>query len=283
MRLVRAELLKLRRRWATYIVLGILLGLMALVYLLIGLLGGGPGSDAAGLVIRFPGAYGILNQFVFGLGSLLAVAYAAAIVGADWSYGVMRVFIARGESRARYVLAKAVGLAIILFLGILVAYATGMALTAVAAALLDTDMGQPFGERGREDLIASVAFGTFVVFQRAAIGFAVAMLLRSQLAGVVVGIVLYIAEPILSTILFALSLGGNLREGLTADGVQWYQFLPFSIGDSVMSAAASPPTGEGGPPFTPVPLEQALVAVGIYLVVSIVIAMLALRRSEIAG
>ena len=282
MRLVRAELLKLRKRWATYIVLGIVLGLMVLVYLLIGLLGGGARSGAAGLVTGFPTAYSVINQFVFGLGSLLAVAYAAAIVGADWSFGVMRVFIARGESRARYALAKAVGLAIMLAIGVLIAYAAGMALSALASTLLGAPIGQPFGERGTRDLVASLVLGTFVLFQRAAIGFAVAMVLRSQLAGVVVGIVLYIAEPILSAILFALSVGGDFRQALASPGVQWYQFLPFTIGDSVLTAAAAT-ADTGGFRFTPVPLDQALTAVIVYLVVSVGIAMVSLRRAEVAG
>ena len=282
MRLIRAELLKLRRRWATYIVLGIVLGLMLLVYLLIGLLGRGSSSGPAGLVTGFPTAYGVINQFVFGLGSLLAVAYAAAIVGADWSFGVMRVIIARGESRTRYVLAKAIGLAIVLAIGVLIAYVMGMALSALASTLLGTSVGQPLGDKGTHDLVASLVLGTYVLFQRAAIGFAVAMVLRSQLAGVVVGIVLQIAEPIVTAILFALSVGGNLRGASAPDGVQWYQYLPFSIGDSVLSHAATVSTG-GRFDFPAVPLEQALLAVTAYLVVSIGVAMLSLRRAEVAG
>ena len=282
MRLVRAEILKLRRRWATYIVLGIVLVLMVVVYLLICLLARGTSSGTAGLVTGFPAAYGVINQFVFGLGSLLAVAYAAAVAGADWSFGVMRVIIARGESRTRYVLAKAIGLAIMLAIGVAIAYAAGMALSAMASGLLGTSIGQPFGERGMHDLVASLLLGTFVLLQRAAIGFAVAMVLRSQLAGVVVGIVLYIAEPILSAILFALSVGGNLRQALAPAEVQWYQFLPFSIGDSALAAASSTQQ-PGGFQFTPVPLDQALLAVGIYLAVSIGISMLSLRRAQVSG
>src|SRR5918999_1688060 len=102
MRLLRAELIKLRHRWATYVVLGLLLALMVLVFVLIGL--GSRGQTSA--FMRFPGAYGVINQFVFGLGSLLAVAYAAAIGGADWNWGTIGAAIARGESRARYVVVK---------------------------------------------------------------------------------------------------------------------------------------------------------------------------------
>lgn len=283
MRLVRAELLKLRKRWATYIVLGIVLGLMALVYLLIGLLARGASSGPAGLVTGFPGAYGVINQFVFGLGSLLAVAYTAAIVGSDWSFGVMRVFIARGESRTRYVLAKAIGLAITLAIGVLIAYGAGMALSALASTMLGVSIGQPLGAQGTHDLVASLVLGTYVLFQRAAIGFAVAMVLRSQLAGVVVGIVLYIAEPILTLILLALTVGGSLRTAGMPDTVQWYQFLPFSIGDSALAEVATV-TGSGGRfEPTPVPLDQALIAVTAYLVVSLLVSMWSLRRAQVAG
>ena len=52
MRLIRAELLKLRKRWATYVVLGIVLSLMALVYLLIGVLA--RGNAAGGLAVSGP-------------------------------------------------------------------------------------------------------------------------------------------------------------------------------------------------------------------------------------
>ena len=40
-----------------------------------------------------------------------------------------------------------------------------------------------------------------MVLERAALGFAVAVVLRSQLAGAVVGVVLYVGEGILTTIL----------------------------------------------------------------------------------
>ena len=108
------------------------------------------------------------------------------------------------------------------------------------------------------------------------------MVFRSLLAGVVVGIVLYTAEPILSAILFALSVGGNFRQALAPAEVQWYQFLPFSIGDSAL-AAASATRDPGGFQFTAVPIEQALAAVALYLVISIGISMAALRRAEVAG
>ncbi|MBX3029206.1 MAG: hypothetical protein KF809_03525 [Chloroflexi bacterium] len=279
-RLVRAELLKLRKRWASYVVLGVLVGLMALIYLLIGL--AAPRS-AGGLVLRFPDAYAIINQLVFGLGSLLAVSYAAAIGGADWTWGVLRVVVARGEGRSRYVVAKAIGIGIVVVIGACIAYAAGILLTMLAASIAGASAGAPFGPTGVETLWMSVVLGCIVLLQRAAIGYAVAVLTRSQVAGVVVGIILYLGESILATVLTVMTLGaGGFGSGIQRE-TQWFQYLPFSIGDSVMDAAAtSLPSDLGDAFLLPVELGPALVVTGIYLVVALAIAAFATERAEIA-
>ena len=166
------------------------------------------------------------------------MSYAAAIGGADWNWGVLRVIVARGEGRSRYMGVKFLGLAIACTAGVLIAYAAGIALTFMGAALAGSQAGDPLAGEGGATLVRSLVFGTLVLLQRAALGFAVAVLLRSQVAGVVVGIVLYIGEGILSTVLVAISFGSNAFQGLETHGSQWFQFLPFSIGDSVLSAAA---------------------------------------------
>lgn len=285
-RLVGAELLKLRRRWATYVVLGVLVMLMALVYLLIGALSDRTSGAGAGvnLILRFPNAYAVINQFVFGLGSLLAVAYAAAIGGADWNWGVLRVVVARGEGRSRYVVAKALGIAIVLVIGVVIAYASGIVFTLVAAGIASVDAGSPLGPSSSETLWQSLVLGTFVLLQRASIGYAVAVLTRSQVAGVVVGIILFLGESILATILTVISIGRSFGgNAMAQQDTQWYQFLPFSIGDSVLSAAASSlPSDLSEALLRPVPLEQAVVVTGVYLVVALAVACLATERAEIA-
>ncbi len=282
MRLLAAETLKLRRRWASYLVLGILIGLMALIYLLIGSMAGG-GPSGASAVLRFPNSYGFINQFVFGLGSLLAVAYAAAIAGADWNWGVFRVIVARGESRTRYVIIKFLAVAIFLVMGILIAYAAGIALTLLAGTMSGAAVGDPLSRGGAEDLARSLGFGSLVVAERAAIGFAVAMLLRSQLAGVVTGIVLFIGEQILATVILFTTLSGTGFGGdLGPIGPEWFQFLPFSIGDSVLSEA--PSIGDGPESLlNPVPLELGIVVTLLYLLGSLLVAAVSAERSQISG
>ena len=283
MRLLAAEIIKLRRRWASYLVLGLLIGLMALIYLLVGLSAAATSSGGA-TFLRFPSSYGFINQFVFGLGSLLAVAYAAAIAGADWNWGVFRVVVARGESRARYVVIKYIGVAIFLVLGILIAYLAGIVLTFLVGAMSGVSVGHPLAGGGAEDLARSLGLGSLVVVERAAIGFAVAMLLRSQLAGVVTGIVLFIGEQILATVVIVTTLSGRgFQAGLERIGPEWFQFLPFSIGDAVLAEA---PTLGGGPEnalLNPVPLEMALAVTVLYLLGSLAIAALSAERSQISG
>jgi ABC-type transport system involved in multi-copper enzyme maturation permease subunit len=288
-RLIAAELLSLRKRAATYVVLAVLLVLMALVYLLSGLTVGDRSGPDASSPLRFPAAYALIGLFVFNLGSLLAVAYAAAVAGGDWSWGIPRVVLGRGESRVNYVLAKAAALAIALAIGVLIAYAAGIALTYVSGAISGTNVGNPLAGNGPRRLADSLLLGFPVLIERAAIGFAVATVLRSQLAGVVVGIVLYIGETILAGIMVALALSrAAFGDAFNFEpfGPEWYQFLPFSIGGEVLSAATGgpgPDPGVGDVFLRNVQVEVALAGVLLYLLVAMAVSALLVRRAEITA
>jgi len=304
MRLLRAEILKMRRRTATYVMLIVAIVITALVYLAIGRgLGGfacGFDIDVPGVgacLVEFPAAYALIGQFAFtSLGGLLAIVYAAAIVGSDWSWGVLRNIIARGESRARYLLGKAGAIAIVLGVGVLIIFFFAMLMTFVGAGINGIPVANPLRGDGLTDMLINLALGFAVVLERAAIGFAVAVVLRSQLAGAVVGVVLYVGEGVLTTFLavatFVSSVGGGFDpeggfgEGLQVAGPEWYQFLPISIGDQVLRAApgvaSSPGTGGvSGLFLRPVPLELALPTLLIYMVVALAVAVIALNRQEI--
>lgn len=284
MRLLRAELLVLRKRAATYVVLGVLLLAMSAIYLLVGFTSSGVGG-AESQFLRFPAAYGTIAQFVFGLGSLLAVAYAGAVAGGDWNWGIPRLVLSRGESRSRYVLTKAAALGIVLAVGVLISFAVGIVLTIVAASMSGSGFGDPIGGNGLRRLVESLGLGYPVLAERAAIGFAVATVLRSQVAGIIVGIVLYIGEGILAVIMIGIQMGSRFGQGFGFEpiGPEWFQFLPFSVGDSVLSAASSVSTSVEDMLLRPVPPEQALVAVLIYLFGALAISVLLVRRAEITA
>ena len=288
MRLIRAELLKARRRTATYVVLVVALVLMGLTFVLVG-----EGFRFIGL-IEFPAIYSVIGQFAFGLGGLLAVVYSAAFVGADWNWGVVRNVISRGESRAGYLLAKAAALAILLLLATVIIFAVGILLAYVTGFLYNIPVSNPLRGRGIQDLAENIVLGYPVLLQRAAIGLGVAVLFRSQLAGAVIGIVLYLGEAVITQILTLVSISANLVNGIGNGfgfqpiGPEWYQYLPISIGGNVLNglpgAGTTPGAGSGGFEglfLRPVPFEIAFSAVLLYLGVAVLIGVLALQRQEI--
>lgn len=292
MRLVRAELLKARRRAATMVIFVVAVVITALIYLLAGSALGGISCQFTGdCLIEFPAAYAIADQLVFGLGGLLVVVYAAAFVGADWNWGVVRNVIARGESRVNYLLGKAAALAILIAIAELVLFLFCIVMTYVAGALYGIPVASPLRGNGLEDFVASLVLGYPVLLERAAIGFAVAVILRSQLAGAVIGVVLFVGEAIITTVLTAFTLAGTLSQGgfgggLPSIGPEWFQFLPISMGGQVLNAAPGNASGIGsgsleGLFLNSVPLEQALAGTLIYLVVATLIALAALNRQEI--
>jgi len=290
MRLVAAELLKMRRRAMTYVLLITLVAVMAFVFLIVGTLVAATFSDVGdGFGERLPAVpfnavYALAGDFVFGLGSLFVIIYTGGIVGGDYSWGVLRNAFSRGESRIKYALAKAAALAVVVTLGAVVAFVLGELMILLVAATAHFDLGSPFSGPALTDGLKAVGLGLLVLFERGAIGFAVTVLMRSQVAGIVVGVVLYIAEPFISGLATVLSAFGRLT-GAEAPSVHWSQFLPFSIGGSVLAEGhASLQSLTAGTGFAPVvPLSQALPVLLFYGALALVLGCLVMRRQEIVG
>ncbi len=139
MALLRMSLLKLVRRPATWVVLLILVGLILMVFL--GLAASVGQIEDAGdelqirVLLAFPTAYTTVVGFILGFGGLLAVVYAAAVIGADWAWGTIRAIVARGEGRVRYALITFLAIAIMLGLGVVITFVIGAVAAVVAAEL----------------------------------------------------------------------------------------------------------------------------------------------------
>ena len=120
--------------------------------------------------------------------------YGAAIAGSEWTWGTLKTAVVRGESRSRYLLSTFVAIAVVLAVGLLVAFGIGVA----AAALGSTIAGIPLDGIGDTTVLSGLpdhfARGWVAITATAALGFAVATLARSQLAGIGVGIAFYFGE-----------------------------------------------------------------------------------------
>jgi hypothetical protein len=286
MRLFGAELLKMRRRTATYVVLGVMLVLTFLFMALVA-----SEREIVRLLFPFPAMWSTVGDFPFGLlGSMLAVAYAAAIAGADWNWGVLRNVIARGESRVAYVLIKALAIALVLAIGVLIVMVAGVLFGVLLTALQGVPLGDPLSSRSLEALGRQLLFGYPVLLERAAIGFAVAIVLRSQVAGIVVGIVLYIGEGVVTALLLIGSMATWIERMMTGGPpppAQWFQYLPFAVGDQVRAAGAAGTLPDT--PFDPstflgqVPLVEGLLMLGVYFGLAIGVSVWRAWREEIVA
>jgi len=271
MRLLLANLRKLRRRPATWVTFLLLVGLQALVTLLI-IVGSRQATEpqaalAARMFLTFPGAYELILAMILGIGGLLAVTYGAAVAGSEWSWGTFKAAVARGESRTRYTLLGYGAVAVFTWIGILAAFVVGVVVSTFGALAI----GAPLDGMGDTGALLRLpelfARAGLAMAMNAALGYAIATLARSQLAGIGVGIGLYFAEGIAG--IFAPSI------------VRW---LPFAASSAVMGGASGEGMGGSsaglGARLDP---GTAVLATIAWLVVSLLVASLWAERAEISG
>ena len=198
MRLLRASLRKLLRRPAARITLIVLVLLLALIYVSIGVSAqASPDDDTldgVAAIVTFPEAYGNLASILVVFVGLGAAAFGATVGGSEWSWSTFRLAVARGESRSRYVLLTYAGVAIVVLIGWLALFAVGVALIPLGAALGGLAPGDPTDPDALGTLPLMLAGGWWAVVMEGAIGFAIAFIARSQVAGIVAVIGLYLGE-----------------------------------------------------------------------------------------
>jgi ABC-2 type transport system permease protein len=273
MRLFVSALRKLSRRLATYLTFGLLAGLLALIIVAVAASGGrgqgnGPANPLA--IVTFPGAYDLILSFILGLGGLFAVVYGAAIAGSEWTWGTLKTVVARGESRSRYVVATFAAIAVVAGVGLLVSFGIGV----VAAALGATIAKVPLDGIGNADALGRLPEhflrGWVAIVMEGSIGFAIATLARSQLAGIGAGIAFYFGESFASLFL--------------PDVVK---YLPFNLANAAVGSGGGFGGGGGGggaaAASTPLSADLALVLVAAWLIGSIVVAAGFTERAEITG
>jgi ABC-2 type transport system permease protein len=270
MRLFLAGLRKLVRRPATYVTFGLLVGLLALILIAVGATAGrqaanGDGREAL-LLVTFPGAYTLILSFILGLGGLFAVIYGAAVAGSEWTWGTLKSAVARGESRSRYQLLSFAGIAIMVGLGLVLALAAGVAVAVVGAGLGGVSTAG-LGDAATLGTIPELlGRGWLAIVEEGALGFAIATLARSQLAGIGAGIAVYFGEQFAAIFL--------------PDIVK---YLPFNAANAVVATGGGGGFGGGGATLPPLEPDVAMVVVAAWLVGALAVSALFTERAEISG
>jgi ABC-2 type transport system permease protein len=270
-RLFAAGIRKLVRRPATFVTFGVLVGLMALIFILSGVTAGRfperQGSRVAIALLTFPGAYEAVLAFVVGLGGLLAVIYGAAIAGSEWTWGTLKNAVARGESRTRYAVTTYASAAVLLAVGMLLAFALGVVAAAIGATVAGVSLSGLNDPTALGEAPEKLVRGYIGIVEEGAIGFAIATLARSQLAGIGAGIAVYFGEQF-STIFLP----------------DIVKYLPFNAAQAAANITGSQFGGGGGSVGIArlAPDTAALVVVA-WLVAALVVSAVVTERAEITG
>jgi ABC-2 type transport system permease protein len=271
MRLYRSGLRKLRRRMATWVTFGLLGGLLALILIAVGATANRPGAPgpqrvAALTLVTFPGAYDAVLSFILGLGGLFAVIYGAAVAGSEWSWGTLKNAVARGESRYRYVLLTFGSIATVIAVGLLFAFIVGLVAAVVSAHIAGVSTAGLNDSATLSRLPLDLVRGWIAIVEEGALGFAIATLARSQLAGIGAGIALYFGETFARLFL--------------PDIVK---YLPFSVAQASVASGTGGGAFGGGQQLAQVDPDVAFGLVLVWLIGALAVAAIFTERAEITG
>jgi ABC-type transport system involved in multi-copper enzyme maturation permease subunit len=228
MRLFRSSLRKLLRRPASWVTFALLVGMLLLLIFFIVVatlqVEDAQGALGARQFLTFPAAYELTLQLVLGLGGLLAVTYGAAVAGSEWTWGTLKAAVARGESRSRYTLAGYAGVAVFTWIGAFGAFLAGLGAIALGAVAANASLSGVCNAEALARMPELLARSFLGLAMNAAVGFAIATVARSQLAGIGVGIGLFFLEGIASVFLpevlrwFPFSASGAVAGGTFGQG-----------------------------------------------------------------
>ena len=231
--LIRVEFFKIRKRWMPYVLLLVLVAsiLIPLVFTYINYQ-----SEVSEFqtpmwkeTLVLPTAMeGVFNS-VPGLGMILVAILAASVVGNEYGWGTLRQTLARGTSRPGYLTAKLLSIAIIAFIGVMIAVITGLIATIITSMLVEggIEWGSFFGY-----FIASLGRTLLVLVVYISMATFFSVLLRSSALGIMVTIALFIGDGIIGGLL-------SMSTGWLADIPQF--MISFNTGELLTLNSLSPP------------------------------------------
>jgi ABC-2 type transport system permease protein len=285
-RLISSELLKLRKRGMTWILLYILIGIMMLLHLLlfaisrITLPNATPGEmgnlqQLLGLPLALPFALSILSSF----GAVLAVILMASSSGNEYNWRTIRIALISSESRLRFLAGKLISVAIIVLIGMVIGLATGFLMSLITTAI------------GGNKFDFSFATGTylwdqflqfwrtfFIILPFTLLAFLFSILGRSAMPGIALGIGILFLEPIITS--FMRLAGG------------WVSSVPnylFSANVNAINSLNQLPGrfanggGFGGVSVSLPSVGMAFTVLSIYMVVSVAAAFYLFHKRDVTG
>jgi ABC-2 type transport system permease protein len=270
---LRAELLVIRKRASTWILLAIWTAL-ALVFAYAVpyatyLNGSSPDSLSDVLPENLVGT--LIGGFPF-FGGVLALMLGVLAFGSEYGWGTLKTLLTQRPGRLRVFAAKLLALAVTIVAFVVVVFALG-ALVSVAIALRE---GAEVDLPSMSLLLRGLAAGWLVLAVWAALGVVLAVLFRGTALAIGIGILYaFVIEGLFSALATQVSLVDRLVElFVRANGYSLVVGLGLpsdDLGDRGPGSFSGPFVGG----------EQALLVLGLYLAIFLLVAGWALRRRDV--
>jgi ABC-2 type transport system permease protein len=283
LRLIGAELFKLRKRKITWILLAVLIGVIILINFLLLAIAEvnfpsephGRMQNLLGLPVTFPLTLSILSSF----GSVLAVVFLASSMGSEFNWRTIRVAVVSSESRFKLLGAKLISAAIFILIGMVLGLVTGLFISIVTTSIGGYKFDFSFASN-------SYLWEQFLQFWRTfyilipymLLGFMFSIVGRSAMPGISLGIGIIFLESVLTA--FMTLAGGwiaNIPDYLIAANVR-----------TINSLSALPQNFQTGPGFGGMSVDlpnvlHATITLAIYSGVFLVIAFYTFGKRDVTG
>ena len=281
-RLIKAELFKLRKRLMSRVLLYVMVGVLIIFYLILlavskAIPDGGPHGlgdiqDILGLPVAIPFALSMLAGF----GTLLAVILVASSIGNEYNWRTIRTMVISSESRFKLLGAKLISTSILILIGMIIAIIAGFIMSLITTAIggYAFDFGFITGEY-LWDQFLQFWRTFFVLIPYSLLGFLLAIVGRSAMPGIALGIGVLFLESIITT--FMRLAGG------------WVAQVPdylLSANVQVITGLSDLPRGfnemGGGNVIGALPgVTHAFVTLAIYSLAFLVIAFYVFRKRDV--
>ena len=284
-KLIAAELFKLRKRLMSRVLLYVLVGIIIVLYFLllavskVSMPGHGPGEivdiqNLLGLPVAIPFALFIASSF----GSVLAVILVASCIGSEYNWRTIRTMLICSESRYKLLGAKLISTGVFILIGMIIAVVAGFIMSLITTAIggYAFDFSFMTGEYIWNQF-AQFWRTFFVLIPYSLIGFLLAIVGRSAMPGIALGIGVIFLESIITTFM---TLAGG-----------WVARVPdylLAINVRAITSLADLPQGfdqmGGGDVITQLPgTTHAFVTLTIYSLAFLAIAFYLFRKRDVTG
>ncbi len=228
--------------------------------------------------VLFPGIFATALSHVNGLGGIFAVIFVAGAIGSEYSWGTLRTQLARDPARDRYLLAKLTTIMLMLTVATLLA----MLLASLLSVILSPILGSAISITSSDliNLIPATLRALYVLLPYVLLTAYAALLTRSVLGGVAIGLSYIIVETGFGALALLRVLGGV-----------WALVYNLTIGQNINTLTLMNRHAFGLRPETTAPLDltqlpsplQATIVVAVYSALFLVFALILFRRRDISG